>query len=64
MTYSQLDLPHGTKHKRVMKKKLKTKNEMLRKKRFSHKVRGVSPEIQKRYQKTLLRYNNEPDLLR
>ena len=40
------------------------KNEMLGKKRFNNKVLGLSPEIQKRYQKTLLGYNNEPDLLR
>jgi len=37
LTYSQLNLPHGTKQKRTMKK-LKIKTEMLRKKQSSHKA--------------------------
>jgi len=40
---SQLNLPHGTKQKTVMKK-TKTSNRDAQKKRSSHKVRGVSPE--------------------
>ena len=43
---NSLNLPHGTKQKRVpvsLMKKLKTKKD-AEKKRSSHKVRGVSPE--------------------
>ena len=43
-TSSQLNLPHGTKQKRVMKTLKKQKNEDAQKKRSSRKVRGVSPE--------------------
>jgi len=43
LTSSQLNLPHGTKQKRTMKK-LKTKNGDTQKKRFGREVRGVSPE--------------------
>jgi len=44
LTRSQLNPPHGTKQKIVMKK-LKTKTEMpAQKKRSSNKVRGVSPD--------------------
>jgi len=37
LTYSQLNLPHGTKQKRLMNK-LKINTEMLRKKRTSNKA--------------------------
>jgi len=43
LTNSQLNLSHGTKQKRVMKK-LKTKHRYAYKKRSGHKVCGVSPE--------------------
>ena len=43
LTISQINLPHGTKQKRVMKK-LKTKNQDAQKKRSSHKIRGVGAE--------------------
>ena len=43
LTYSQLNLLHGTKPKRIMKK-LKTKNGDTQKKRSGREVRGVSPE--------------------
>jgi len=43
LTNSQLNLPHGTKQKRVMKK-LKTKKQDAQKKWSSHKVLGVGPE--------------------
>jgi len=43
LTSSPLNLPHGTKKNRNSnKEKLKTKNEMLRKRRSGHEVRGVS----------------------
>jgi len=44
---SQLNLPHGTKQKRVTDKK--NKNRDAQKKRSSHKVRGVSPEAGRVY---------------
>jgi len=40
---SQLNLPHGTEHKRIMKK-LKPKNGDAQKKRSGREVRGVSRE--------------------
>jgi len=43
LTSSQLNLPHGAKQKRIMKK-LKTKNRRAHKKWSDHEVRGVSPE--------------------
>ena len=43
LTSSQLNLSHGIKRKRVVKK-LKTKNGDAQKKRSGRKVRGVSPE--------------------
>jgi len=43
---SQLNLPHGTKQKRIMKK-LKTKNEHAEKKRSGREARGVSPEAER-----------------
>ena len=42
-TSSQLNLPHGTVQKRVMKK-LKPKNGDTQKKRSGREIRGVSPE--------------------
>jgi len=49
LTNSQLNLPHGTKQKTVMKK-LKTKNEMLRRNGPVIKAvekNGVTPEAQR-----------------
>ena len=43
LTSSQLNLPHGTEQKRIMKK-LKPKNGDAQKKRSSREVRGISPE--------------------
>ena len=43
LTSSQLNLPHGTEQKRIMKK-LKQKNGDAQKKRSGREVRGVSPE--------------------
>ena len=43
LTSSQLNLPHGTEQKRIMKK-LKPKNGHAQKKRSGREVRGVSSE--------------------
>ena len=43
LTSSQLNLPHGTEQKRIMKK-LKPKNGDAHKKRSGREVCGVSPE--------------------
>ena len=42
--YSQLNLPHGTKQKRIMKKLKTKKTGDAQKKRSGREVRGVSPE--------------------
>ena len=44
LTISQLNLPHGTKQKRIMKKRKTEKNGDAQKKRSGREVRGVSPE--------------------
>jgi len=44
---SQINLPHGTKNKKVMKRTKNKENRDAQKKRSSHDVRGVSPEAER-----------------